>query len=96
MFPLPVWFHYLLGLFVERLMKVPLVSVAQVRMLSEGLSEPWPPCEFPPQALAPRIPFSKEQIRRGLPAAGPFTMHDIRCCYRDEARHFRRVFLEIP
>jgi hypothetical protein len=96
MFPLPLWFHYVLGWFVERLMQVPLVSVAQVRMLSEGLSEPWPPCELPPRELAPRIPFSEEQIRRGLPPAGPFTLRDIRCCHRNEATHFRRVFLETP
>ena len=40
MFPLPVWFHYILGWFVERIMIVPLVSTAQVQMLSEGLAEP--------------------------------------------------------
>ena len=96
MFPLPVWFHYVLGWFVERLMKVPLVSVAQVRMLSEGLAEPWLPCELPPPELAPKIRFSEEQIRKGLPSAGPFTLHDIRCCHRDAPRHFRRVFLEMP
>ncbi len=35
MFPLPVWFHYALGWCLERFMTVPLVSVAQVRMLTE-------------------------------------------------------------
>jgi uncharacterized protein YbjT (DUF2867 family) len=96
MFPLPVWFHYVLGWLVERLMKVPLVSVAQVKMLSEGLSEPWPPCELPPPELAPHIPFSEAQICRGLPPAGRFSLRDIRCCHRDEPKHFRRVFLETP
>ncbi len=98
MFPLPLWFHYLLGWFVERIMKVPLVSVAQVRMLSEGLSEPWPRCELPPPELAPKIPFSEAQIRKGLPPAGPFRLHDIRCCDRAGTglQHFRRVFLEMP
>ncbi|HXC35541.1 MAG TPA: NAD(P)H-binding protein [Candidatus Acidoferrales bacterium] len=96
MFPMPLWFHYILGWFVERLMKVPLVSVAQVRMLSEGLAEPCLPCELPPTELAPNIRFSEEQIRRGLPPPGPFTLHDIRCCHRNAPKHFRRVFLEMP
>lgn len=99
MFPLPLWFHHVLGWFVERMMKVPLVSVAQVRMLSEGLAEPCPPCELPPRELASRISFSEEQISAGLPPAGPFGLHDIRCCYRihgTEAQHLRRVFLEMP
>lgn len=98
MFPLPVWFHYLLGWFVERIMTVPLVSVAQVRMLTEGLAEPWQPCELPPPELAPETPFSEEQIRNGLPAAGPFALHDILCCQRFHRvkRNIHRVFLELP
>jgi NADH dehydrogenase len=99
MIPLPVWFHYLLGWFVERIMAVPLVSVAQVQMLSEGLSEPWPPCELPPPELAPKIRFTEEQIRKGLPPAGAFGLDDIRCCRRSLGKtppHGRRVFLEMP
>lgn len=99
MFPLPVWFHYALGWFVERLMKVPLVSVAQVRMLSEGLADPWLPCSLLPPELAPRIPFSEKQIRDGLPDAGPFRLRDIRCCHRPrcaEQLHLHRAFFEMP
>jgi uncharacterized protein YbjT (DUF2867 family) len=99
MFPLPLWFHYMLGWFVEKIMVVPLVSVAQVRILSEGLSEPWLPCEMPPPELAPKIPFSEEQIRKGLPQAGPFRSRDIRCCHRQKIaghRHAPRVFFELP
>ena len=98
MFPLPVWFHYILGWFVERIMTVPLVSVAQVQMLSEGLSEPWQPCEPLPPALAPKIPFSEEQIRSGLPPGGPFRAHDIRCCRRHGVDHLHahKAFLEMP
>lgn len=81
-FPMPVWFHYVLGWFVERAMTAPLVSVAQVRMLSEGLAEACPPCDEMPAELAPRIPFSDEQIRKGLPPAGSFGLGDIRCCRR--------------
>jgi uncharacterized protein YbjT (DUF2867 family) len=95
MFPLPVWFHYAFGWCVERIMKVPLVSVAQVRMLSEGLAEPAPACEPLPAELAPRIRFTEEQIRRGLPAPGPFRTKDLRCC--DDHAHLRhQVFFEMP
>jgi uncharacterized protein YbjT (DUF2867 family) len=96
MFPLPVWFHYLFGWFVERVMTVPLVSVAQVRMLSEGLAEPALPCDAMPAALAPRLRFSEEQIRAGLPAPGPFTLADLRCCSNRLKAHHSRVFFEMP
>ena len=99
MFPLPVWFHYLLGWVVERAMVVPLVSVAQVRMLSEGLAEPCPPCASVPADLAPTIPFSDDQIRKGLPPPGPFRLRDLRFFhraggYQHPNRH--RVFFEMP
>jgi NADH dehydrogenase len=97
MFPMPVWFHYILGWFVERLMTVPLVSTAQVQMLSEGLAEPAPPCDMVPLDLAPRLPFSEERIRAGLPAPGPFTLRDLRCCQRkDRGSHFDNVFFTMP
>ncbi len=80
MFPMPVWFHYILGWFVERIMTVPLVSVAQVKMLAEGLAEPSPHYEMLPPELAPRLRFSDEQIRDGLPAPKRFTLEDIRLC----------------
>jgi NADH dehydrogenase len=96
MFPMPVWFHYILGWFVERLMTVSLVSTAQVRMLSEGLAEPAPACDLVPADLAPRIPFNDEQIRKGLPPPGPFGWRDLRCCHRSTAAHTTIVFLEMP
>jgi uncharacterized protein YbjT (DUF2867 family) len=99
MFPLPLWFHYILGWFVERIMAVPLVSVAQVRMLSEGLAEPCPRCDMLPPELAPKIPFSEGQIRKGLPPAGSFGLCDIRCCHRashGQSSHFHRAFFEMP
>ncbi|HXJ56332.1 MAG TPA: NAD(P)H-binding protein [Verrucomicrobiae bacterium] len=80
MFPLPVWFHYGLAWCVERLMVIPLVSVAQVRILSEGLVVPCPPADLLPADLAPSTGFTKEQIRQGLPAARPFGVEDLRCC----------------
>jgi NADH dehydrogenase len=95
MFPLPVWFHYALGWGVERIMTVPLVSVAQVQMLSEGLAEAAPTCESLPTELASRVPFSEEQIGRGLPAPGPFSFRDIRYC-RQRAHTRHNVFFEMP
>lgn len=76
---MPVWFHYALGWCVERVMKVPLVSIAQVRILSEGIVEALPAAEELPADLRPSRSFSEEQIRRGLPAAGGFTWKDCRC-----------------
>jgi NADH dehydrogenase len=99
MFPLPLWFHYALGWLVEKVMVTPLISLAQVRILSEGLAEATPPCDPLPPDLAPTIPFSEEQIRQGLPAAGRFTWKDMRWCRRKESArsaHPTRVFFELP
>jgi uncharacterized protein YbjT (DUF2867 family) len=95
MFPLPVWFHYALGWLAQRVMAVPLVSTAQVQMLVEGLAEAAQPCEPAPAELAPRLPFSEHQIRKGLPPPGPFTSKDIRCC-QSSGWHRHRAFLELP
>lgn len=96
MFPMPIWFHYILGWFVERMMTVPLVSVAQVKMLAEGLSEPCPPCEFLPPDLAPEIHFTEEQIRKGLPTPGPFSPRDLRLCHGKNSRERHSAFLQLP
>jgi NADH dehydrogenase len=100
MFPLPVWFHYALGWCLERMMAVPMVSVSQVRMLTEGLAEPTQPCDAMPPEFAPKMPFSEENIRRGLPVAGPFHLRDLNCCRNRrldaEHAHAKRAFFEIP
>jgi hypothetical protein len=94
---MPVWFHRILGWFVERMMTVPLVSTAQVQMLHEGLAAPAPPCDLVPVELASRIPFGEEQIRAGLPAPGPFTWRDLRLWNQRKMRdHFDNVFLTLP
>lgn len=76
---MPVWFHYLLGWFVERVMTIPLVSVAQVRILSEGIVEPLPVADRLPPDLLPGQYFTEEQIRAGLPDRGSFTCRDLLC-----------------
>lgn len=99
MFPMPLWFHYALGWLVERVMKTPLVSTAQVRMLSEGMTEPLPQCDALLPEFAPEIPFSEDQIRKGLPAPGPFRRSDLRCCKRNDGTnhsHLHRAFFEMP
>ncbi len=86
MFPAPVALHYGLAWLCERLMKIPLVSMAQVRILSEGITVPLPLAEPLPEDLRPTVCFTPEQIRRGLPPAGPFTLRDCRCCTLSAAR----------
>jgi NADH dehydrogenase len=79
MFPLPVSFHYLFAHFFELIMKVPLTSLAQVRILAEGVVTPGSPVEPVPYDLVPRRGFSTEQIRNGLPEPGAFGISDLRC-----------------
>jgi len=80
MFRAPVWLHRLFARFWELTMKIPLVARAQIRILSEGVVEPALPCDALPIDLWPERKFTDEQIRRGLPAPGPFTLRDLRCC----------------
>jgi NADH dehydrogenase len=76
-FRAPLWFHYVLGTILERIMKVPLVSIAQVRILSEGIVEPLPFADQLPKDLLPTHPFSQEQIKAGLPNPGGFGLKDL-------------------
>lgn len=78
--PVPVSFHYILARLWELTMKVPLVARTQVRILSEGVVEPALPCDPLPSDLVPTRRFTDDQIRKGLPRPGPFTLSDLRCC----------------
>jgi uncharacterized protein YbjT (DUF2867 family) len=78
MFPLPLWFHYAFAWLCEQTMRVPLISLAQVRILSEGVVEPLPACDGVPDDLKPRRSFAEEQIRAGLPDAKAFGWSDCR------------------
>jgi nucleoside-diphosphate-sugar epimerase len=75
---LPVFVHYAFAWCFERLMTVPLVSIAQVRILSEGVSVADPPADSLPADLIPRQLFTDAAIRRELPPPGPFTLRDFR------------------
>ena len=76
--PAPVWALYVLAQLTEWTMKVPLIAKAQVRMLAEGVVEAWGPVTRVPDALAPRIHFTDEQIRLSLPERGGFGLRDLR------------------
>lgn len=78
-FPMPVLFHYALALALEATMRIPLVSIAQVRILSEGFDQPYGTCSALPEDLAPRTMFTEAKIRDGLPEPGPFGLDDLRC-----------------
>lgn len=75
---LPVFLHYFIAWIFDRVMTIPLVSVAQVRILSEGIIEPEPPCEQLPGDLLPERSFCEHQIRQGLPEIGRFGLKDCR------------------
>ncbi len=100
MVPTPVGFHYMLGWLLERLMVVPLVSLAQVRILSEGLAQPAMPCDPMPPELSPALRFTEDQIRKGLPPPKPFTRQDLRWCRQrksgPESAHRKQVLFEMP
>jgi NADH dehydrogenase len=76
--PLPVVAHLAIGWLAERLMRVPLVSLAQVRILEEGITEAAPDASTLPPDLAPATPFSEAVIRAGLPEPGGFGRSDLR------------------
>jgi NADH dehydrogenase len=80
LFPLPIEFHYLLARVFELTMKVPLTSLAQVRILAEGVATPGSPVVPVPYDLVPTRRFSAEQIRNGLPAPAAFGLGDLRSC----------------
>jgi uncharacterized protein YbjT (DUF2867 family) len=68
--PLPVRLHYALAWLGERALKDPVVTVAQVKMLAEGASEPLPGCDALPDDLLPVTPFDVERIRDSIALAG--------------------------
>jgi uncharacterized protein YbjT (DUF2867 family) len=78
--PMPVWFHYGIARLMEATMKTPLVSTAQVRILSEGIVEPACVDGILPDDLRPSTWFTDEQIRQGLPGPEAFGRKNLRCC----------------
>src|SRR5690242_8779349 len=79
-FPVPVAMQKIIAWVAERTMKIPLLSLAQLRILSEGIVEALPSCDALPADLLPATRFTSDQIRKGLPDPGPFRLRDLRCC----------------
>ncbi len=75
----PIGFHYVLAWLAERVMTVPLISVAQVRILAEQVVQPMLAPDSLPADLVPSTPFDQHSIRAGLPSSGPFQLVDLRC-----------------
>jgi NADH dehydrogenase len=78
--PLPVVVQQLIALVAEVLMTVPLISLAQVRILAEGIVEPLPAADDLPVDLLPTTRFDEASIRAGLPPSGGFGRRDLRWC----------------
>src|SRR5439155_20877609 len=74
----PVFFPPVTGGHFDATTTVPLVAASQVRILSESVTEPLPFADPPPPDLAPMTMFSVERIRAELPAAGAFSVRDLR------------------
>jgi NADH dehydrogenase len=75
---LPVLAQLALARVSEAAMRVPLISIAQVHILAEGVVAAAPAAPPPPPDLVPTIPFSPDVIRDGLPEPGPFRCSDLR------------------
>lgn len=77
---LPVWLHYAFAWTQERMMRTPVVSLAQVRILSEDVVEPAPreACEPLSEDLEPAREFSVERIREGLGDVRRYGVRDLR------------------
>jgi len=65
--PFPVLFQRILAWFSEGFMPKPLVTKSQVQMLADGISKPTPESIPLPEDMQPKIQFTEEQIKKGLP-----------------------------
>ncbi|MGI8846877.1 MAG: NAD(P)H-binding protein [Candidatus Dormibacteria bacterium] len=89
-FRAPFWIHLIVGWLTERLMVIPLASLAQVRILREGVVDPVGETTELPADLVPQTPFDDASIRSGLPKAGRFAGSDLRACVALRASLGRR------
>jgi len=78
--PTPLAVQTVIAKVAECTMKIPLLSLAQLRILSEGIAEALPACDTLPADLLPATRFTAEQIHKGLPEPGPFGLRDLGCC----------------
>lgn len=64
--PLPALSHYMLASMFEKVSSDPLVSVAQIRMLSESMNKPLKNCDDLPEDMQPKTYLTEELIRTAL------------------------------
>lgn len=64
--PLPSVFHYTMASLMERISVDPLVTTAQISMLSDNMATPLKGCDLPPPDLQPQTFLTDEQIRAAL------------------------------
>ncbi len=77
--PTPLAIQRVIAWVAERTMKIPLLSLAQLTILSEGIVEALPACDQLPADLTPSTRLTSAQIQKGLPEPGPFGLRDLRC-----------------
>ena len=75
---MPIGFHRVLAHVAEATMTVPLISLAQVRILAEEVIEPAKAPDKLPEDLAATTTFDEAAVRAGLPDPGPFRLDDLR------------------
>jgi ligand-binding SRPBCC domain-containing protein len=75
--PMPIWALYVIAAIGELTMKVPLISIAQVRLLREG-PIPGTLAAEPPEDLAPKTRLDDASIRAGLPERTRYGLRDFR------------------
>jgi uncharacterized protein YbjT (DUF2867 family) len=76
--PLPIAVTYGVAWAAERLMIVPLIAAAQVRILEEEVVEPALAPDPLPDDLRPSTAFDAESVRAGVPECTPFRVSDLR------------------
>jgi len=75
---LPIALIYGVAWLAERLMTVPLIAAAQVRILEEEVVEPALAPDPLPDDLVPSTVFDAGNVRVGVPACTPFGLRDLR------------------
>lgn len=79
-FPLPVRLHYAIARLQGAVLKTPVTSPAQVRMLAEGATDPAPSeiCDPLPDDLEPDQPFSRDRIQEAVGDPRSYGLDDLR------------------
>jgi NADH dehydrogenase len=74
--PVPAWLLRIVAWVAEQIMRVPVIAVAQARLLREG-AEPGPLAELLPDDFAPKTLLTDDVIRAALPDRTRFGTRDL-------------------